>query len=98
MVNSNTAKDNQSKELFSVTYTKLDDAIKCILQLGMVVQQVRLDQNNAYHIVPIRPQGQQLWGFRSVGRIYTDLWIEIAPKIFPLEADPISCSLPSIGI
>ena len=43
-----------------------------LLQLGMVVQQVRLDQNNAYHIVPIHPQGQQLWGIIWVGRIYTD--------------------------
>ena len=62
MVNSDTAKDDQSKEIFSVSYTKVEDAIEWILLLGMVVEQVRLNLHNAYHIVPNHPQGQQLGG------------------------------------
>ena len=62
MVNSGNAKDDQSKEIFSVSCTKVEDAIEWILMLGMVVEQVRLNLHNAYYIVPNHPQGQQLGG------------------------------------
>ena len=58
MVDGGVAKVDQSEE--SPMYTKMDDAIECILQHGMEIELLKLNLNSAHHIVPIHPQEQQL--------------------------------------
>ena len=44
-----------SEELSSITYAKVDDVVATIQHLGQGTQLVKLDQKNAYRIVPIHP-------------------------------------------
>ena len=50
--------DGVSKELSSITYAWVEDAVTRILQLGRGTQLAKFDLKNAYHNLPIHPHDQ----------------------------------------
>jgi hypothetical protein len=91
-----------SPELSSITYAKVDDAVKLILQLGLGTELVKLDLKSAYRIVPIHPEDHHLMAVSWRGRTYVDhalpFGLRSAPKIFSAVADTISWALNCAGI
>jgi hypothetical protein len=51
-----------SEELSSITYARVDDAVECIMRLGVGTVLVKVDLKNAYRNIPIHPQDHHLLG------------------------------------
>ena len=94
--------DSISRELSSISYATVDDAIQCILQLGTGTELVKLEHKNAYHIVPVHPQDHHLLAVRWEGRMYIDralpFGLRSAPNIFSAVADMVTWALHCSGI
>lgn len=94
--------DGVARELASLTYAKVDDAIQHILQLGVAAKLVKIDLKNAYRIVPIHPQDHHLLAITWEGETYIDralpFGLRSAPKIFSAVADMIAWALQCAGI
>lgn len=91
-----------SEELSSITYSRVDDAVQCILELGVGTELVKIDLKNAYRIIPVHPQDHHLLAVEWEGRTYVDralpFGLRSAPKIFSAVADMIAWSLHCAGI
>ena len=77
--------DGISRELSSITYATMDDAIECILQLGIGMQLVKLDLNNAYCIVQILPYDQHLLEIAWEGETYIDCALPTGLRSVPFK-------------
>ena len=62
--------DRVSKNLSSITYAWVDDAVTRILQLGRGTQLAKFDLKNAYRNVPIHPHDQHLLAFCWTNETY----------------------------
>lgn len=90
--------DGISKDLCSLAYASVDDAVERILRLG----RAKLDIQSAYRIVPVHPQDQHLLAITWDGKTYVDralpLGLRSAPKIFTAVPDMIAWALHCCGI
>lgn len=86
--------DGISTELSSLTYIKIQDIIKEILQLGPGTELAKIDIQSAYRIIPINPVDRHLLGMAWDGKINIDACLPFglrsAPKIFSAVADALS--------
>ena len=64
--------DSISKELCSLVYASVDDAVERILQLGRGTKLVKLDIQSSYRIVPVHPHDQHLLAITWEGKTYID--------------------------
>ena len=64
--------DNISKEFSSVSYASIQDAIKILLELGKGAYMAKTDVKNAFRIIPIKPDNQNLLGMKWEGQFYFD--------------------------
>lgn len=91
-----------SRDLASITYASVDDAVNHILRLGRGSLLVKVDLKNAYRMVPVHPHDQHLLGIAWEGRTYVDralpFGLRSAPKIFKAVADMITWALHCAGI
>lgn len=94
--------DSISRELSSIMYASVDDAVGHIIRLGRGTQLVKLDLKNAYRIVPVHPQDQHFLAIAWEGETYVDcalpFGLRSAPKIFSAVADMITWALHCAGI
>ena len=88
--------------LCSLQYSRVDDAVRIIRQLGRNTQLIKLDIQDAYRIIPTHPTDYTLLGIKWKGRTYVDralpFGLRSAPKIFNAVADFIAWVLASQGI
>ena len=91
-----------SRELSSISYASVDDAVEQILQLGRGTQLVKLDLEKAYCNIPVHPQDHHLLAISWEGSTYVDralpFGLRSAPKIFSAVADMIAWALHCAGI
>ena len=91
-----------SRELSSISYASVDDAVEQILQLGRGTQLVKLDLEKAYRNTPVHPQDHHLLAISWEGSTYVDralpFGLRSAPKIFSAVADMIAWALHCAGI
>ena len=94
--------DSISKELSSIMYASVDDAVEQIIHLGRGTQLVKVDLQNAYRNIPVHPQDQHLLAVTWEGRTYVDralpFGLRSAPKIFSAVADMITWALHCAGV
>ena len=89
-------------DLCSLQYSRVDDAVHIIHQLGRDTQLIKLDIKDAYRIIPTNPTDYALLGFVWRGRTYIDralpFGLRSAPKNFNAVADFIAWVLASQGV
>ena len=78
--------DGIVRELSTMSYASIDDAVNCILRLGPGTVLIKVDLKSAYRIIPIHPQDQHLLAISWAGGTYVDralpFELRSAPKIF----------------
>ena len=98
----NSVNDGISKELCSVKYATVDQAVANILRLGRHTQLAKMDIEHAYRNVPINPDDRDLLGMNWGGKLYIDtvlpFGLRSAPKIFAALADALEWVLEQNGV
>ncbi len=83
--------DGINREMCSLQYASVDQAVALVSQLGQGTQLAKLDLKDAYRIVPVHPQDHYLLGISWNGGSYVDrslpFGLRSAPKIFTAVAD-----------
>ena len=91
--------DGISRKLSSITYSKVDDVVQHVLQLGVRAELVKIDLRNAYRIIPVHPQDHHLLAISWEGETYiVPFGLRSAPKIFSTVADMLAWALHCSGI
>ena len=85
--------DRIDRELCSLKYVSVDDAVRSILDLGLGTLIAKLDIDSAYRIVPVHPADRLLLGMSWKGQVYIDtvlpFGLRSAPIIFTAVADAV---------
>lgn len=85
--------DGIEKELCSLHYSSVEEAVRRVINLGPGTQMAKLDIESAYRIVPVHPQDRLLLGMRWKESLYVEsalpFGLRSAPKIFNALADAL---------
>ena len=88
-----TINDGISKELCSMRYTTLDNAVEAIIALGPGALLAKIDVKKVYRNIPVHPDDCHLLGMSWNSRIFVDCQLPFglrsAPAIFSVVADAI---------
>ena len=91
-----------SRELCSLRYATVDNAVSMIQLLGRGTRLAKIDLKDAYRIVPVHPDDYHLLGIPWNAHTYLDralpFGLRSAPKIFSAVADFIAWVLHQNGI
>ena len=94
--------DGIDRDLCSIAYTSIDNAVSFIQALGPGCLLAKLDLREAYRVVPIHPQDRPLLAMQWEGVTYLDgalpFGLRSAPKIFSALADGLMWILHSRGV
>ena len=94
--------DGIPRDLCSLQYASVDDAVGILQRLGRGTQLIKLDIQDAYRIVPVHPSNYSLLGINWNRETYIDralpFGLRSAPKIFNAVADLIAWALTCNGI
>lgn len=94
--------DSISSELCSLRYTRVDEVVRQLLQLGPGALMAKLDVKSAYRIVPVHPQDRSLLGMKWEDRVFVDralpFGLRSAPKIFNALADALEQIVKDLGV
>ena len=89
--------DGIDRQLCSLSYTRIDDAARRIVQLGPGTLLAKLDLQSAYRIVPVHADDRPLLGVRWGNDVFLDaalpFGLRSAPKIFSAIADALLWSM-----
>ena len=76
-----------------MSYTSVDDAVRCIIGLGGGALMAKFDIANAYRIMPVHPEDRLLLGMKWRGELLVDgalpFGLRSAPKLFTALADAL---------
>ena len=90
------------KQLCSLKYVTLNDAIQTILALGPGTLLAKIDIKSAFRLLPVHPTDRHLLGMRWNGEIYLDCCLPFglrsAPKLFNILADLLEWILQQQGV
>ena len=85
--------DGIDRQLCSVTYPSVDDAVATVLRLGKGTLLAKFDLESAYRMVPVHPIDRPLLGMKWKGATYVDgalpFGLRSAPKLFTAVADAL---------
>ena len=91
-----------SKELCSMSYVSIDEAIRELVNRGSGALMTKIDVKSAFRIIPVHPTDRHLLGMRWQGSLYIDkclpFGLRSAPKLFNLIADLLHWILVQRGI
>ena len=94
--------DGIRPELCSLSYTKVDDVVERLVQLGQRAEMAKVDIQSAYRIIPVHPQDRYLLGMQWKGQYYIDsalpFGLRSAPKIFNALADAVQWVMLEAGV
>ena len=83
--------DGIPKNLSSIMYITIDNAIQEILRLGRGTMLAKIDIKNAFRLLPVHPSDRHLLGMSWSDAIYIDTCLPFglrsAPKLFYVMAD-----------
>ena len=90
------------KDLCSISYITIDDAISKILTLGSGALMAKIDIRNAFRLVPVHPADRHLLAMRWRDGIFIDTCLPFglrsSPKLFNILADLLAWILVHQGI
>ena len=85
--------DGIDKDHCSLSYTSIDDVVKCIISQGRGAMLAKIDIKQAYRNVPVHPEDRPLLGMAWNGKVYLDkvlpFGLRSAPIIFSAIADAL---------
>ena len=85
--------DGIRTEVCAVSYTSVDDAVRCVRTLGRGALLAKFDIANAYRAVPVHPSDRLLLGMSWRGDTFVDgalpFGLRSAPKLFTAVADAL---------
>ena len=94
--------DGIPKELCSLSYCSVDDAVHQVLRLGKSAKLAKLDVKNAFRLLPIHPADRPLLGMCWNGQIFVDktlpFGLRSAPKLFNAVADALQWVMEQRGV
>ena len=94
--------DGIARQLCSLRYSSLDDAVHFISMLGPGTLLVKIDLKSAYRFVPVHPRDRHLLGVHWEGQVYVEqalpFGLRSAPKLFTAVADAIAWALVQVGV
>jgi len=94
--------DGIEKELCSLSYASVENAMRICLIRGRGCQLTKLDVEAAYRIVPVHPDDHPTLGLRWKGQVFLDtalpFGLRSAHKIFNAVADGLHWVLESVGL
>ena len=94
--------DGIEKELCSLKYVTVDEAVRAIRVTGSGAYLAKFDIESAYRLVPVHPDDRHLLGMRWKGKLYIDaalpFGLRSAPKIFNAVADTLQWIFEQNGI
>ena len=94
--------DGIPKDLCSLHYVTIDDAIKQITKLGSGTLLAKADIKSAFRLLPVHPADRHLLQMAWNGSIYVDTCLPFglrsAPKIFNILADLLQWCLQQQGV
>ena len=83
--------DGVDRQLCSISYASVDDAVRRIRCLGRGIALAKFDIASAYRMVPVHPVDRLLLGMMWKGNLYVDgalpFSLRSAPKLFTAVAD-----------
>ena len=85
--------DSVDSASLSLSYVSIDYLLSLILSLGRGAMLVKADMKEAYQMIPIHPQDQQLVGVQSKGEVFIDGMLPFSlhsgPKVLSAVADAL---------
>ena len=94
--------DGIDSKLATLTYIRIQDVARQILQLGRGTLIAKIDIKSAYRIIPVHPDDRPLLGMQFQGKAYIDaalpFGLRSAPKIFNSVADALLWILQQHGV
>ena len=100
--NGKSVNDGISSELCSLRYTRVDEVVRHLLQLGPGALMAKLDVKSAYRIVPVHLQDRPLLGMKWEDRVFVDrdlpFCLRSALKIFNALADAFEWIVKDLGM
>ena len=95
-------KDSISKNLSSIKYIMIDNAIQEILKLGRGTMLAKIDIQSAFRLLPVHPKDRHLLGMPWTDGIYIEtcllFGLRSAPKLFNVMADLLAWILQKQGV
>ena len=86
-----------SKDLYSLCYPSIDDALRLICHIGPGAQLIKIDLRDIYRVVPVHPNDHHLLAVTWEGDVYVDrslpFGLRSALKIFTAVADAMAWAL-----
>lgn len=81
------------KDLYSLQYVRVDDAIRAVKSLGQGSYMAKTDLKSAFRLIPIHPDDWNLLGIYWQAMFYVDMYLSFglcnAPYIFSELSDPL---------
>ena len=94
--------DSIPKNLSSIKYITIDNAIQEILRLGKGILLAKIDIQSAFRLLPVHPKDRHLLGMSWTDGIYIDTCLPFglrsAPKLFNVMADLLAWILQQQGV
>ena len=85
--------DHIPKDLYSLQYVRVDDAIHILQTMGPVSFMAKTDLKSAFHLIPIHPHDWNLLGIYWQSKFHVDLYLpfglRLAPFLFNLLSDAL---------
>ena len=85
--------DGVSTGQCSVSYASEDNAVRCVMTLGIGALLAKFDIASAYRVIPVHPEDRWLLGVRWRGELFADgtlpVGLKSAPKLFTAVADAL---------
>ena len=94
--------DGIDRDLYSLKYVSVDDAVRSIVDLGLGTLIAKLDIESVYRIVPLHPADRLQLGMSWKGQVYIDtvllFGLRSAPLIFTAMTDVVQWILETQGV
>ena len=94
--------DGIPKNLCSLSYVTIDDAVRKIIEMGPGTELAKIDVKGAFRLIPVSPLDRHLLAMEWKGGIFIDTCLPFglhsAPKLFNLMADFLEWILYQQGV
>lgn len=94
--------DGIQKDICSMAYISVDDAIRRIIALGRGTLLAKIDIKSAFRLIPVHPSDRHLLAMEWQGFLYIDTCLPFglrsAPKLFNIMADLLEWILLNQGV
>ena len=81
------------KEVFTLQYASIDDAVQSLLTLGPGAQMAKVDLKSAFRMIPVHPADWELLGMRWNGSYYMDTCLPFGLRSAPFLFNEVATAI-----